>query len=104
MIRRVNVVFVKRCSVPMSNSPVSNDSIAPSGPEEATRDRSNWLLRSLKGPTQFLSFWIAIALPFVHLPLLAQGLGDPDVTLVFLLLLGANVFALYVGHGYKQEE
>ncbi|MFA9416121.1 hypothetical protein [Natrinema sp. HArc-T2] len=88
----------------MSNSPVSNDAIAPSSPEsEANRNRASWLLRSLKGPTQFLSFWIAIALPFVHLPLLAQGLGDPDVTLVFLLLLVANVFALYVGHGYKQE-
>ena len=88
----------------MSNSPVSNDSIAPSSPDpEATRDRSDWLLHSLKGPTQFLSFWIAIALPFVHLPLLAQGLGDPNVTLGFLLLLAANVFALYVGHGYNQE-
>src|SRR6056297_3630062 len=101
MIRGVNVVLEKRYSVPMSNSPVSNDSIAPSSPEsEAKRDRHNWLLRSLKGPTQFLSFWIAIALPFLYLPLLAQGLGDPDVTLVFLLLLAANVFALYVGHGY----
>jgi len=88
----------------MSNSPVSNDAISPSSPEpEAQHDRSNWLLRSLKGPTQFLSFWAAIALPFIHLPLLAQGLGDPDVTLVFLLLLVANVFALYVGHGYNQE-
>jgi len=104
MIYGVNVVFEKRCSVSMSNSPVSNDSISPSSPEpEAKRDRYSWLLRSLKGPTQFLSFWVAIALPFVHLPLLTQGLGDPDVTLVFLLLLAANVFALYVGHGYKQE-
>ncbi|AFO55777.1 MULTISPECIES: hypothetical protein [Natrinema] len=87
----------------MSNpSPVSNESIAPSSPEtEPSRDYAERFVHSLKGPTQFLSFWGAIALPFVHLPLLAQGLGDPSVTLTFLLLLAANVLALYVGHGYN---
>lgn len=89
----------------MSNhSPLSNESIGPSGPEPDRQHEqySHWLLHSLKGPTQFLSFWVAIALPFVHLPLLAQGLGDPQVTFTFLALLAINVFALYVGHGYKQ--
>ena len=86
----------------MSNpSPVSNESIAPSSPEPEPQEY-NRLLRSLKGPAQFLSFWVAIALPFVHLPLLAQGLGDPDVTLTFVVLLATNVLALYVGHGYNQ--
>ncbi|GAB3678106.1 hypothetical protein [Halopiger thermotolerans] len=84
----------------MSNhSPLSNESIGPSNPEA---DRQRRVLRSLKGPAQFLSFWVAIALPFVHLPLLAQGLGDPGVTLTFLALLAVNVLALYVGHGYNR--
>ena len=89
----------------MSNpSPLSNESIGPSGPEpdRQQEQRLRTLLSSLKGPTQFLSFWIAIALPFVHVPLLAQGLGDPQVTLTFLALLAVNACALYVGHGYNQ--
>ena len=89
----------------MSNhSPLSNESIGPSGPEpDRQQDQhAHGLLRSLKGPTQFLSFWVAIALPFIHLPLLAQGLGNPEVTFTFLALLTLNVFALYVGHDYKQ--
>ena len=89
----------------MSNhSPLSNESIGPSSPEPDRQhdQRSRRLIRSLKGPTQFLSFWVAIALPFVHLPLLAQGLGNAQVTLTFLTLLTMNVCALYVGHGYKQ--
>ncbi|WP_339105295.1 hypothetical protein [Haloterrigena salinisoli] len=89
----------------MSNpSPLSNESIGPSGPEsDRQRERRVYrLVHSLKGPTQFLSFWIAIALPFVHLPLLAQGLGDPQITSTFLVLLLVNVLALYAGHGYKQ--
>ncbi len=54
----------------MSNpSPVSNESIAPSSPDaEPSHDYYEQFVRSLKGPVQFLSFWIAIALPFVHLP------------------------------------
>ncbi|WP_408960055.1 hypothetical protein [Natrinema sp. 74] len=84
----------------MSNpSPVSNESIAPSSPETERRHR---LVRSVKGPAQFLSFWVAIALPFVHLPLLAQGLGDPTVTLTFAALLAVNISALYLGHGYNR--
>ena len=87
----------------MSNhSPLSNESLGPSGPE-ADPQQGRPIVRSLKGPAQFLSFWIAIALPFVHLPLLAQGLGDPSVTATFLVLLVANALALYVGHGYNQE-
>ncbi|PCR92545.1 hypothetical protein [Natrinema ejinorense] len=87
----------------MSNpSTVSNESIAPSDPEaKLLREYSDRIRRSLKGPAQFLSFWIAIALPFIHLPLLAQGLGDPTVTLTFVVLLAINVLALYAGHGYN---
>lgn len=90
----------------MSNhSPLSNESIAPSNPETERQPdgQRSRVARSVKGPAQFLSFWIAIALPFVHLPLLAQGLGDPTATLTFFILLAVNVVALYLGHGYNQE-
>ncbi|AFZ72634.1 hypothetical protein [Natronobacterium gregoryi] len=89
----------------MSNhSPLSNESIGPSGTEtEQEHDRSSQYLHSVKGPAQFLSFWVAIALPFLHVPLLAQGLGDSSVILTFLVLLAINVVALYLGHGYNQD-
>lgn len=87
-----------------SPSPLSNESLGPSGPEPDRQheQRARQLARSIKAPAQFLSFWIAIALPFVHLPLLTQGLGDPEVTLTFTALLAVNVVALYLGHGHKQ--
>ncbi|WP_254766212.1 hypothetical protein [Salinilacihabitans rarus] len=86
------------------SSPLQNESIAPSGPEaEHPRGVGRRLLRSMKGPTQFLCFWVAIALPFVQVALLAHGLGDPSVTFAFLTLLAINVVALYVGHGYNQH-
>ncbi|MHC3436868.1 hypothetical protein ACYJ1Y_01940 [Natrialbaceae archaeon A-gly3] len=90
----------------MSNhSPLSNDSVTRSGPEtESRRDRlPRRLPRSLKQPVQFLGFWSAIALPFVHIPLLLQGLDGPHVTAAFLTLLAVNLFALYVGHDYNQS-
>ena len=88
----------------MSNhSPLSNESLGPSSPETDRQRERRSLVRTVKGPAQFLSFWVAIALPFVHVPLLAQGLGDPSITLTFLALLSVNVVALYVGHGHNQE-
>ena len=61
------------------------------------------LAARLKSPLQFLSFWGAIALPFAHLSLLAQGLESLTVMGLFVALLALNVVALYVGHGYKQS-
>ena len=79
--------------------------MARSSPEtESQRDRPpRWLPRSLAEPVQYLGFWSAIALPFIHIPLLFQGLDGPHVTLAFFSLLAANLLALYVGHGYNQS-
>ncbi len=90
----------------MSNhSPLPNDSVPRSSQEaESQRNsRSRRVVSSLKEPLQFLSFWTAIALPFVHVPLLLQGLDGPHVTAAFLSLLVANLLALYVGHEYNQS-
>ncbi|MFC6716090.1 hypothetical protein ACFQGT_17450 [Natrialbaceae archaeon GCM10025810] len=89
------------------HSPLPNESIAPSASEAEQRHESqarfHRALRTLKPTAQFLSFWVAVALPFVHVPLLAQGLGEPGVALPFFALLAINVAALYLGHGYKQS-
>ncbi|WP_263019883.1 hypothetical protein [Natronobiforma cellulositropha] len=85
-------------------TPLPNDSITSSNTDAAAqRDgRLSETLRSLKGPTQFVSFWAAVALPFVHVTLLAYGLDHRPVALAFIVLLVVNVIALYVGHGYNQ--
>ncbi|MGM0604673.1 MAG: hypothetical protein ACQETB_03260 [Halobacteriota archaeon] len=51
---------------------------------------------------RFASFWLAILLPFVYFPLLAS---EPNATtaVTFLGLLGVNLLALKIGHGYNQE-
>ncbi|ARS91233.1 hypothetical protein [Natrarchaeobaculum aegyptiacum] len=48
------------------------------------------------------SFWAAIVLPVCYLPLLAVGLGSRLESTAFLLLLGCNLLALYVGHSYRR--
>ena len=88
----------------MSNhSPLSNESVTPADPDTSTPEPYHRrFVRSVKAPAQFLAFWAAIALPFVHLPLLARGLGEPNVLLAFSVLLGINVLALYIGHEHNQ--
>lgn len=50
-------------------------------------------------PLRFVGFWLAVALPFLYLPLLLGGLSGGQ-TQVFVGLLGLNVLALLVGHSY----
>ncbi|WP_255167661.1 hypothetical protein [Natrononativus amylolyticus] len=47
------------------------------------------------------SFWMAIVLPFLHVPLLATGLSTPSETATFLGLLVLNLVALYLGHSHR---
>lgn len=46
-------------------------------------------------------FWAAIVLPVCYVPLLAFGLGSRLESSAFVLLLGCNLLALYVGHSYQ---
>lgn len=54
-------------------------------------------------PVRVVSFWIAVALPFLYLPLLVTGLETPTVTAAFLALLAANAVTLFVGHPHRRE-
>lgn len=51
-------------------------------------------------PIRFVGFWVAVALPFLYVPLLLHGLSNGGSLLVFVGLLTANVFALVIGHDY----
>ena len=80
----------------MSNS--INDSRSPVGlPGESTLSRA--LLGRLKGA----AFWAAIALPFLHLPLLVTGLDSRTTLGAFVALLALNVLALVLGHPYGAD-
>ena len=52
-------------------------------------------------PVRFVAFWAAVALPFLYVPLLFDGI-DGGRAIVFLGLLAANAVALVVGHGHRR--
>ncbi|RLM57084.1 hypothetical protein DVK02_04620 [Halobellus sp. Atlit-31R] len=57
----------------------------------------------LAPPVRFVSFWAAIALPFLYVPLLAGGLEGSEPN-AFVALLAVNAVALVVGHGYQTTD
>jgi hypothetical protein len=60
------------------------------------------LQRSVLDPLRFLAFWASILLPLTYLPLLHGGITGSELTVLAALLV-ANVVALIVGHGYRNE-
>jgi hypothetical protein len=54
----------------------------------------------LAAPVRFVAFWVAVALPFLYLPLLVGGL-DGSQPVAFAALLATNAVALFVGHSYR---
>ena len=54
-------------------------------------------------PVRVLAFWVAVALPFLYLPLLITGLENATMTLAFLALLAANAVTLFVGHPHRRD-
>lgn len=57
----------------------------------------------LTTPVEMVSFWLAVALPFLYLPLLMTGVTTDGELLSVLVLVGLNVIALIVGHDYRNE-
>lgn len=58
---------------------------------------------ALTRPVRALAFWSAIALPFLNMALLFHGLSSTADTTTFLVLVVANLVALYVGHSYRRD-
>ncbi|WP_253739006.1 hypothetical protein [Halohasta salina] len=54
---------------------------------------------ALRATVRGMSFWAAILLPLVYLPLLSGGLGS-QTGFIFLGLLAVNLIALFVGHNH----
>ena len=53
-------------------------------------------------PVRAAAFWLAVALPFAYLPMLAGGIGSETELLTFLALIAANAVALLVGHDHRR--
>jgi hypothetical protein len=56
---------------------------------------------SLLVPIRGIAFWMAIALPFLYVPLLLSGLGSASVRTAFVALVACNAVALLVGHSHR---
>lgn len=88
-----------------------NEVSAPMSSPSNTTDRLPNLRESIGGvpvrrsvdivavPLRFVAFWLAVALPFLYVPLLVGGLDGEQVS-AFGFLLALNAVALVVGHGY----
>ncbi|WP_049969793.1 hypothetical protein [Haladaptatus cibarius] len=72
------------------------------GREKLTALHAKYREHALTTPLQFVSFWSAVVLPFLYVPLLMDGLAGAEIT-VFLSLLACHVVALFAGHSYGQE-
>lgn len=55
---------------------------------------------SLTGPLSALSFWLAILLPVLYLPLLVSGIDSLQGLALFVGIVGLHVLALIGGHPY----
>lgn len=70
--------------------------LASALPEQGLLGRLSGVRRSLSA----LSFWGAIALPALYLPLLLVGIDTTNGLVTFLLLFGLHVLALLGGRRY----
>ena len=90
------------------DTPAAMSTSSPFRPDRTIRPPADLValvgrLRSLLvKPVVALSFWLAVLLPLVHLPLAATGLETTSELTRFLGLLGLNAVALVVGHGHRR--
>lgn len=97
----------------MSKSTLRNENasaVSPADAGEATggRERFAALLEdfqehALTTPLEVVSFWVAVVLPFLYVPLLLSGISLQGELLTFVGLLAINVAAFLVGHGHKRN-
>jgi len=73
------------------------------GEEVGGSDHSLLSAGLLTTPLSALSFWLAIALPAIYLPLLITGLSTVSDLLLFLGLFGLHLLALVGGRSYRRE-
>lgn len=78
-----------------TTSPQSSQSQSRSAREELVSIR-----RLLYRGVRRISFWLAVAIPFLYVPFVLEGFAGLNDVLTFLALLALNVVALVAGHDY----
>lgn len=68
--------------------------------ETTASPRAERLVRAAARPARAACFWLAVALPLLHVPLFLAGLSTPGEVGAFLVLLVANAVAILLGRGY----
>lgn len=82
---------------------IHNDNSSARPDTEQSADHSSHpAVSSLARPIEVISFWSAIALPFLYLPLLFRGLGSNSQFTAFLALLAIHAVTIVAGHGYDR--
>lgn len=64
-----------------------------------TRNSETSLLEGIRA----LSFWSAIVLPLLYIPLLVVGLDTAARSIAFLGLLSLNIVTLVISHSYRPD-
>lgn len=81
-----------------------------SRPTPSASDRPNGTRRIdppgrwIRRPVSAISFWGAIALPLLYLPLFYVGIDTTDELVAFLGLFGVHILALVGGRHYRDHE
>lgn len=61
----------------------------------------NWRRRWFTTPIRVVSFWTAVVLPLLYIPLIAAGLDSSSEITGLAVLLVLNLIALLLGHDYN---
>lgn len=95
----------------MGSGVVYSDAMSPLSPNSLTDAHlpgesveASSLATTALQPLKGAAFWAAIALPFLHLPLLVTGLESRTTLLAFVALVALNVVALFVGHPHRAAD
>jgi len=76
----------------------------PTDITDTVRESGSAIGTGLLHPITGAAFWAAVALPFLHVPLLLlTGLSSSSTTTAYVVLVALNVVALLVGHSYSRE-
>jgi hypothetical protein len=71
---------------------------------DTVRESGSALGSGLLRPITGVGFWAAVALPFLHVPLLLlTGLSSSSTATAYVVLLALNVLALLVGHPHYRD-
>jgi hypothetical protein len=78
------------------------------GEQSADRPRPGRSLRrsgrKLRGALTAVSFWLAVSLPFLYLPVLFTGIETRAEAVALATLMLTHVAVLSIGHGYAVGE